>query len=366
MTRLVCGVPTRVTSGSPGLTRILEGELDLYGATSDGASLEVEVHGSPPSAHRPGRPNPAAHLEEESAFTASFRGVTVRYELEGSEIRRAQMHLTHNSGPLERGFRRWISIGYTDLEESIGHTFHELVAVPAAMTREPLAPVHAAAFVIDGRVVMLGGTGGVGKTTLVSRACMNFGAQFLADDISIVRSDGQVYPNLSFPKMYGYNAEADPVVWHRMWRGRGALDRVHWRLRRTFGPGGVRRRVGPRELFGSCATEPAALAVYAILVRDPAASEVIVSPLDSAVAARMSLEVIRTEYDAFFRHLSWHAFNRLAVGRQPAIELDGLLDRWQTTLSAALHSARSVVVRLPSPFARSDQESLLRTLTVSP
>jgi len=85
--------------------------------------------------------------------------------------------------------------------------------IPSIYFNKNLAPVHCAGVSDhENRAILIGGTGGVGKTSLEMELCRNYGCSFINDDISVLDSDGWVYPNLAFPKIYGYNLENNDKV----------------------------------------------------------------------------------------------------------------------------------------------------------
>ena len=43
------------------------------------------------------------------------------------------------------------------------------------------------------------------KTSLELELCNRYNKNFLADDIVVVNDKGKAFPNLSYPKIYGYN-----------------------------------------------------------------------------------------------------------------------------------------------------------------
>lgn len=225
--------------------------------------------------------------------------------------------------------------------------FHEMVLVPAAHWMAELAVVHASAFSDEhGAVTMIGGTGGVGKTSLALELCLKHGFRFLADDISFIAEDGHVWPNLAYPKIYAYNLEGNPDLAARVLGGRGIGDRVHWAVHRRRGAQFVRRRVAPDVLYGSYDRDGGPLRRYVILTREDR-SGVDVSELPAARAAALSTALMPPEYHQFHNHLYWHAFNRGVMGDVPSIAVADVLRRWESILARVFEGAICLLVRLP-------------------
>ena len=76
-----------------------------------------------------------------------------------------------------------------------------------------LSLIHASGVVLsNGKAILLGGTGGIGKTSLELELCLNEKASFLTDDIAVIDKEGFLWPNLSFPKIYGYNLAGNKAL----------------------------------------------------------------------------------------------------------------------------------------------------------
>src|SRR5690606_41041284 len=117
-----------------------------------------------------------------------------------------------------------------------GMVFHELALVPAAHWLSDVAVVHASAMAgPSGEVTLIGGTGGVGKTSLMLDLCLRRGFTFMADDISIVGADGWVHPNLAYRKIYAYHLQDNPELARRVFQGRRLVHREHCGLPRRPG-----------------------------------------------------------------------------------------------------------------------------------
>ena len=252
------GHPTRVVvDGSPA-GRILRDELSLYPASGQPATRIVRVtHDPPPDA---GAVNPDLHRHLDDGFVARYPNAAVRFRFAGARLAETVLHLPASLRGL-RGWRsRWRSIQFASSDEMSGQTLHELALIPSLYFEEELVPIHAAALELpDAGMTLIGGTGGVGKTTMALDLCRTMGASFAADDIAVVDGRGNVHPNLAYPKIYAYNLRGDPELRASVLGSASRADRAQWRWRqRRVGPAGVRRRVSPRMLFGSVATMPAA------------------------------------------------------------------------------------------------------------
>ncbi len=291
--------------------------------------------------------NPHVHAELDEGFVMRQRTAHVRFVLEGHRLRNVDFYPASPSSALVARARRMLDMQHTTREERAGIIFHELVLVPAAHWMPDVAVVHAAAFAdAGGRVTLIGGTGGVGKTSLALELCLHHGFAFVADDISFVGEDGHVWPNLAYPKIYAYNLEDDAALAGRVLGGRGLADRLHWMVHRRRGPAFVRRRVAPDVLYGSYSAGGGPLHRYVMLAREDRSS-IDVSELSPRRAAAMSTSLMPAEYFQFHNHVYWHAFNRAVTGRDPAISVRATLERWEALLGRVLESASCLLVRVP-------------------
>ena len=81
---------------------------------------------------------------------------------------------------LIRFFKKIINWEYTSREEKIGQTIFEQILVPTTFFYSNYFPVHSSAFLTpDNKVIIIGGTGGVGKTSLGMEYCLNRNYKFL-------------------------------------------------------------------------------------------------------------------------------------------------------------------------------------------
>ncbi|MEX0822326.1 MAG: hypothetical protein WD021_09295 [Rhodothermales bacterium] len=325
---------------------ILREELSRYPRAGDGVP-DLTVRYRPVDVPGGGLVNPRNHVELKDGFVMRHRMATVRVRMDGPRLAAIDFHPTSANSALVTHVRRMLDMQFSSREERAGVMFHEMVLVPAAYWMSDLAIVHASAFSdSDGRVTLVGGTGGVGKTSLALELCMHHGFRFLADDIAFVDDGGHVWPNLAYPKIYAYNLEDNPSLAERLLAGRGAVDRLHWALHRRRGPQYVRRRIAPDVLYGSYDRDGGPLHRYVVLAREDR-SDVSVTDLDASQAASMSTALMQAEYYPFHNHLHWHAFNRSVMGRTASLTLRRTVDRWEALLRGVLADARCNLVRIP-------------------
>jgi hypothetical protein len=261
--------------------------------------------------------------------------------------------MTKRKHPARVYFNKFVnSMEYTSKAEMIGQICFEWFLVPSVYFDEHKCLLHAAGFVTDqGEGILVGGTGGVGKTTIELALCFNGSYQFLCDDIGVVGKDGQVYPNLAFPKIYGYNMENNPVLKAHVFKDRSLLDRGSWAYRYfAKGPKKVRRKISPKKIFKGYASDPVPFAKYAILLRENR-DDIQVADIDKETAIDMSIDVMLTEYSHFHNHIQWHEYNHRVMDTPPILRLDETIARWKACMRTAFEDVRICTVRIPTAIS---------------
>ena len=331
------------TSGS---METLLGELALY--------PEAEGAGAPDYTLRlvdrvplEGSANPSLHIEAEDGFVMRAPTGDIRFVLDGAALAAVEVAIRRDRSRVSAMIARGRNIQYATPRESAGQTVHELALVPAVMFDSSRFALHSSAFQgEDGGVILIGGTGGVGKTSLALELCRKRGYRFLADDISIVANDGHVSPNLAFPKIYRYNVTGDRRLRNEIFSRSSVANRAQWLARGVLGADKARRRVSPVQLYGGYSRTGGWLRTYVILMRDDGTS-IRFDALSARAAARMSSAVISAEFWHFANHLHWHRYNRLGQGKEAVLDPLSIFRRWETQAERVLEGRRLILCRIP-------------------
>lgn len=342
--------------------RALMDELRVYPEADIGEPPDLTIcHGA---AYTPGvgvrLVNPSSHHYLEDGFHASYGPVGVRFRLREGHLVRVEFSLQSDPAGLRRWIARWRNIQFSTNSQAIGQIFHELVLIPAVYFDPHRFLLHAAGVEAPtGDVTLIGGTGGVGKTSLEIELCRSHGYRFVADDIVVGSPDGTIWPNLAFPKIYGYNLAENPAMERDIFAGRSFLDKLQWRYRVARNPAGIRRRVSPGRLYGDYSREGGRLHRYIIIAREHR-PDIHITDLDASTAARMSVRVMEAEYGIFHQHLCWSEFNELAAGASGAPTLRSVLEQWERMAAEAFGRVECLQVRLPESM---DHDVFRRTLS---
>ncbi|MEM1114913.1 MAG: hypothetical protein AAF845_00985 [Bacteroidota bacterium] len=360
----ILGLTVDIDPGVGVAGRVIRDELSVYPPASGPADLHVrvvpQVEGSPLAA------NPSTHVEYDDGFAVRYGMATVRYRFEGERCTAADVAVHTPASRMWGRLQKWADMQFASREERAGMILHELALVPAAALTPGLAPLHASALgAPEAGVTLFGGTGGVGKTSLELELGVHGPYAFVADDVALLDTRGQVYPNLAYPKVYGYNLEAAPSVQAAVLGGRSLADRLHWRLHAARGLSHVRRRIPPGALYDAVRHDPQPAERYILLFRETVDHLAIEElPLDQAVAT--SVDVLRTELGTLLHHLRFHQYNRRLLGREPIVSPEAVADGWHETLTQALAGVPCQIARIPvgmnhEAFKRAMRESLLQT-----
>ena len=101
---------------------------------------------------------------------------------------------------------------------------------------------------MDGKGVLLPAWGGVGKSTIMSRAVLHGRAKFLTDDHAIIDATGQMYLHTLPIHTYVYHLEQDAELRTRVLSSLTGMNRLQWHIGKTIKPKKAVRWV-KREIF---------------------------------------------------------------------------------------------------------------------
>lgn len=197
----------------------------------------------------------------------------------------------------EETWKMWLSHGASldmHLLKDFAYTISPMLLMCALLERSA-ALIHASAFAVDGQAVLLPAWGGVGKSTVVSRAVLHGQGQFLADDHAVIDSNGMAHLHPLPMHMYSYHAAQDAKLRERLLASLSSGSRAQWRLGVKLRPKRAVRWVQPRHLFGEdrlCRSAPLAEVIVMFRGKD---SEFQWQPLSAAEAARPCAGVIFEE-----------------------------------------------------------------------
>ena len=344
----MAGKNVRITMDDSAAGRILARELRVYPAAAATAPADLEISFGSVDLSRSGLINPALHHDLPDGFAARFGGATVRWVVNEGKLRRVEFHVAPSpASRFRQTVQRMRSIQFALEEESVGQIFHELALVPSVYFEPTQFLLHASGLQApNGDVTLIGGTGGVGKTSVALHLCRHHGFRFVSDDIAIVDESGHVWPNLAFPKIYAYNLDGDSELQSVIHGGASWGDRLNWRIRRLRGADRVRRRVSPARLYPGYSAEGGRLRRYLFITREWR-NDLTAERARAELLASLSMHVMDAEYHSFHNHLAWHAMNRLVSSKPMLITRDATLARWHSLATGVFNDVECVILRVP-------------------
>lgn len=253
------------------------------------------------------------------------------------------------------------SIEFPSPVEAFEQALHELVLVPSTYFLHDRVPVHAAAIGVNGRAILLAGTGGVGKSSAL--LALRKDACFISDDVAIVSSDGQVYGNMAWPKVYGYNCSGNPILEEELLKGRGFWDRLHYRAWNSISPARIRRKVPPAQMYPAVIASGSLVSDVYYVVRSNC-SAISVADVDAAAAMEMSLAVIQAEYSIMNNFILWDRYNSIALDVCELLNGDRIESSWRATLSSFFEKARIRRVEVPLEMENSQYQREIREIVL--
>lgn len=198
--------------------------------------------------------------------------------------------------------QRWLSNQFTIREEYVGQIFHENALLPALTCLDDVLLVHGAAFKYRGSTFLIGGKGGVGKTSIELRACFHRAASFIADDMAILFK-GRLSPNLSYPKIYRYNLVGETQLRKKLFTSFTLLRRLHWHLYPLLLRKEPRIRINPLQHYKVESSE--CLDYYIIVSREEKEDLFEFSRMTKEDAAEISCAIMRDELKQFQLSEAW-------------------------------------------------------------
>ena len=289
--------------------------------------------------------NPSIHYTTQNSFIINFGVIKVKYTKDDL------LYIDIEIDKSKNFISKFRTINYENTIDSIGEILHELVFIPMNFFDTTKALIHASSMknISNNKVIMIGGTGGVGKTSLELLLCEELGYSFISDDIAIVSSDIKIFPNLSYPKIYAYNVANNIKLYNKLFMNKSIIDKFQWNLRKKLkGEKGVRRSISPNIIFDSVERVPNKIDEYYILSRTNLVTKIEIEEVDNSIAVDMTLKIIKNEYASVIQHIVWHEYNALFNKQNPIISELKLYETWSNIYQKIFSNIKCFVVRIPN------------------
>lgn len=352
MIKKIFGKNVKFTLNDDRVKDILLNELSLYLDSKD-SDIDAEIIFVKKIAEQDEAEyiSPSIHVTYNNGFLADYSGCKILYKNEN--ILKIYVQVPETSMLI-----KFISVDFNTAIETVGTILHELVLVPMTYFFDDITIVHASSFKnnITNEVYLIGGTGGVGKTSLELLYCKKDNYSFISDDIAVIDNKGNVYPNLSYPKIYAYNVAEDKEFEKVVLSNDSLMGKIQWNfIRKTRGDKRVRRRLSPVKLYNDIEKDKSNINNYIILTRNNMIDKI---NLDENISTenivQATLDVIYNEYSAFHDHIKWHEYNCIINNIEPTLKLDDIFKRSQEILTSTFKNVNKQYIKIPKNYGHQD------------
>ena len=342
-------------------SKILEKELSLYRLSELSPSIIIKINGK--NKKKIISRSPKIHGEFKNGFICNFNDCSVSWERRGKIL-----YVNFIFDEYKKNwFRKFRGIQYTHPFEDVGQVFHELVLVPSLyFFSRDISLIHGSSVSNSkGEVVLFTGTGGVGKTFIELESILKHGYSFLADDISILGNNGKIYSNFAFPKIYDYNTIGEKYILEKIFENRNMLDKFSWFFKNKVLHSTVRRRINPFKFFRGKICYEGNLSklffVFPSSISSPSLN--LISP---DKAAKMNIDILKSEYAIFHKYLYWHRFNRSLLNMGLLLDIDNVFNDWFYLQKKVLSNVACYLMKVPiSDLKRKESiRSLINTTLI--
>ncbi len=341
----------------------LQRQMSYYPAVKPDTETDVTISLRNDFTHRGSVVTDSCHEELADGFVVHFIKWSISYRMLDSKPY-CEVILKKEANPLLRFFKKLYNIECLSPEERLRQIVTENVLLPVICFFSGKALIHCAAVCQpEGKALLIGGSGGTGKTSLSLELCRNRGYSFICDDMSVISAEGSIYPNLAFPKIYAYNTrgkkELKGLIRQRL---SGVIYPIWYAKRFLLGDNKVRVSFSPDELYPDYCTDPVTVSRYFILSANASGSELTCRKAERDKAAESTINIIEREYADFFSHLKLHESFCNERNKTPLLSYQRVRKEWQNTLFSALKKIDLYAVDIPGSLSHREIQKKLREL----
>lgn len=343
----IFGLPVKIAckGNNPDLAKSLDDQFGSYPQTDQQPAVTIKL--MPDRFPVALQTNPSTHCLIENGFSIRYPKYEVAYQQDSSGLT-ISLRLKDQGNRLIKYLKKFNNIQYNGLEERVGQIVWENCLYPATYFMPGYTLIHSSGFSVNNNeVLLLGGTGGVGKTSLELRLSKNSKFGFLNDDIAVINKAGKVFPNLSWPKIYAYNLQDNPAVKELLMKDRTADDKLAFNIKkRLWGVHKARRTIDPHTLFSSVPDNPLPLRKYILLSRGNY-PKLALQRLAPDNVPDMNISIIKSEFVDFESHLSWHDYNATLAGGTPVLRLREVHTSWESIQKQIFEDVACYMLQIP-------------------
>lgn len=279
------------------------------------------------------------------------------------------IHLSFNPrmyGKLSSLIRHMFDIQFYTQPQWAGQRLYEDILINVAFWDPSYFVLHGSGISDkNGNVIIIGGTGGTGKTSTVLSMRGREDRIFVCDDLCPVTRDGRVFVNYDMPKIYAYNVINNKPMEKMILKDESFLSRLQWKILKKGNPARVRRRVKPSKLYSLASPELSNklyLKAYLILNRTNDANDIRLDDLSPQQAADMTIEIMRTEFAKFATFLNYYRLNGLYKGKSSFTNSEQCFDRWKENMIDAFEKTNIQMVSIPYDYNNEKLKERMNTI----
>ena len=325
---------------------VAEEQLSYYSSYSENESSDIIINiCNDLSHHKAKKKNPSIHWEIEKGFIALFPTYKVAFYLRDEKLY-VDLAIKSSGNKFFSFVRKFLNMEFATREERIAQTLFEGAIVPSVFFDNEKILVHSAGFMKGNKNIIVGGTGGSGKTSLEIELCLNHNYKFLNDDIAIIDNNGNLLPNLAHPKIYGYNLKGNPLLKKKLFSSLSSFSKFHWWFTfKLFGPSKVRRRLFIKNNI-NFSNQHLPLSHYFILSKERV-DDISIEKISGKKAAKLHHSVILAEYSLFINHFHWHEFNSNIDKIDPIINYSVFSANLYSNALSIFEKSKNYIIRIP-------------------
>lgn len=330
-------------------------QFDVIPTTNAAPLVEIKVVQDANSQSSEILNNPSSHKLIKDGFIIVYPKYSVSYCHSKSKLK-IEIQLFKQGNKAIRYLKKLNNVQYEDIEERITQIIWENCLYSSIYFFPEYTLIHCSGFSVNNQeALLLGGTGGVGKTSLELELAKKKQVGFLNDDIAILNKEGQVYPNLSWPKIYAYNLIDNPKIYDLIFARRSIDDKLAWKIKKgIFGSSKVRRTINPSELFSQATSfSPVPLKKYIFLSRGRY-PELKLKQFSNKKVAELNITILKTEFSDFEKHVNWHQFNSALADKKPMINLYEVHNNWLKINQNIFKDVDCYILEIPSDMNHTD------------
>lgn len=249
--------------------------------------------------------------------------------------------------------RKIISYEFKYSSENFPQFFYEMILIPMMCFEKERALIHCSSIACNNKVIFLGGTGGVGKTSTLIELGREKKVSFVCDDILVIDKEN-FYENYAYPKIYAYNTIGDKKLEYDILKREGILSKIHWITKKKINPAKVRRKILPEEFYKIKDFNKKNLnKIYIILSRGNY-EKMQLKSLEKNSAKEITKHIILTEYKKYIEIVNYEIINKILYdGHTNGDNFNHGLENWNNIYDHFFKNTDTYVLEIPKEIDHS-------------